>query len=188
MRTRANGISSRTTISPRAFKVNGASTTLAVGHTSTSAYTFSPQYSGDNPTLSFVGGKTVAFNLAGVSGHPFKIQDGEGVDYNDGLLHVADDGTVTEGVNAQEKDSGILLWRIPEALTGIYKYVCAFHGSMTGDIEIVRIKNEVERTQPLGTLSWVLAGNETFTPNSKYVVADGSFCHGGEPIPQPEES
>ena len=129
------------TVSIENVRVNDATTTLAVGHSGTSGYTFSPQYTGENPTLSIVSGMTVAFNLAGISSHPFKIQDENGVDIEDGLLHVATDDTVSEGLDAQGKNSGILFWRVPEILAGIYAYQCASHPAMKGSIDVFRLVN-----------------------------------------------
>jgi len=111
-----------------------AITRLDVTNSGSSAYLFT-QYTGNNPTLYALSGTTIAFKLL-ASGHPFKIQTGAGVDYNDGLVHVATDGTVTTGALAQAKSSGTLYWRIPAGTTGSYKYQCTIHGGMQGTITV----------------------------------------------------
>lgn len=111
-----------------------AITRLDVTNNSAIAYLFS-QYTGDNPTLYALSGTTIAFKLL-ASGHPFKIQTGAGTDYNEGLIHVTTDGTVTTGASAQGKSSGTLYWRIPAGTTGSYKYQCTLHGVMQGAITV----------------------------------------------------
>lgn len=127
------------------FKVNDAATTFSVANNSSSAYTFSPQYAGDNnPRLNIVSGATIAFNFERLSPeHPFHIRNASGLDYNEGLLHVANDGTVSLGQDAQGKVSGILFWRVPAAIRGTYRYQCSSHAAMVGDIEVFRTMDNV---------------------------------------------
>lgn len=114
-----------------------AITALDVTASGTSAYLFNNQYSGSNPTIYAISGTTIAFNLTNVGGtHPFLIQTGAGSNYNTGLIHVATNGTVSTGSNAQGQTSGTLYWQIPAATTGNYKYQCGNHGSMQGTITI----------------------------------------------------
>lgn len=56
-------------------------------------------------------------------------------------MHVATDGTVTTGSNAQGKSSGVLYWRIQESLSSPpnYRYQCTSHASMVGPITIKRL-------------------------------------------------
>jgi plastocyanin len=112
-----------------------AITMLAVDNSGTSAYTFD-QYSGGNPSLYAINGTTIAFNLTGATGHPFLIQDGTGTNYDTGLVHVASDGTVSTGADAQGKDSGTLYWKIPADISGSYRYQCSLHPSMVGTIVV----------------------------------------------------
>ena len=109
-------------------------TNLAVNHTGATAYTFD-QYPGSNPSLYAVAGTTLAFDLT-TSGHPFQIQDSGGVDYNTGLYHVTTTGVVSTGLSAQGKTSGTLYWKIPADIYGNYKYQCANHPVMVGNIVI----------------------------------------------------
>ena len=109
-------------------------TNLAVNHTGATAYTFD-QYPGSNPDLYAIAGTTLAFDLT-TSGHPFQIQDGSGIDYNTGLYHVTTAGVVSTGLAAQGKTSGTLYWKIPGNISGNYKYQCANHPVMVGNIVI----------------------------------------------------
>ena len=111
-----------------------AITMLDVTNSGTSAYIFS-QYGLNNPTIYAINRTTIAFNL-NVTGHPFLIQTGVGINYNTGLIHVATDGTVSTGAAAQGKTSGTLYWRIPDAISGGYRYQCSVHAAMVGSITI----------------------------------------------------
>lgn len=112
-----------------------AITALDVTNSGSTAYLFNNQYSGNNPTIYAISGTTIAFNL-NVGGHPFLIQTGAGSNYNTGLIHVATNGTVSTGTNAQGQTTGTLYWQIPAGTTGSYKYQCSFHPAMVGTITI----------------------------------------------------
>jgi hypothetical protein len=111
-----------------------AITSLTVTNVGASAYLFD-QYTGNNPTIYAINGTTIAFKLNAPS-HPFLIQNGAGVNYNTGLVHVTTTGTVTTGAAAQGKDSGTLYWKIPSTISGGYRYQCGSHGAMVGSITI----------------------------------------------------
>lgn len=112
-----------------------------VDNSGTTAYTFNSHYSGNNPTIIVLSGTTVAFDLTAINGHPFEIQDGTSSPYNTGLVHVATDGTVSTGASAQGKDSGTLYWRIPESISGGYRYQCQNHVAMVGAITVKRLSS-----------------------------------------------
>ncbi len=112
-----------------------AITALDVTNSGSLAYLFNNQYSGNNPTIYAISGTTIAFNL-NVTGHPFLIQTSGGSNYNTGLVHVATNGTVSTGTNAQGQVTGTLYWQIPAATTGSYRYQCSLHGAMVGTITI----------------------------------------------------
>ena len=116
-----------------------AITTYRVDNIGTSGYTFAPHYTGSNPNVYVISGLTVAFDLSAIPGHPFEIQDSLGNAYNEGLVHVATDGTVSVGSSAQGKTSGVLYWRVPESIFGTYRYQCRVHAQMVGAINIKRI-------------------------------------------------
>lgn len=111
---------------------------LRVDNTGTSAYTFS-HYSGNNPTIYALAGTTIAFDLDAIPGHPFEIQDALGNPYNTGLVHVTSDGTVSTGASAQGKSNGTLYWRVPEGISGGYRYQCQSHAPMVGAITVKRL-------------------------------------------------
>jgi hypothetical protein len=108
---------------------------LDVTNNGSTAYLFNSHYSGNNPTIYSLNRTTIAFNL-NVTGHPFLIQNPSGINYNTGLIHVATDGTVSTGAAAQGKTSGTLYWRIPEDISGGYRYQCSVHAAMVGSITI----------------------------------------------------
>jgi plastocyanin len=112
-----------------------AITMLTVTNQGASSYRFDQYGTTDNPTVYAINGTTIAFNL-NVSGHPFLIQTGAGVNYNTGLVHVTTNGTVTTGSNAQGKTSGTLYWKIPDTVSGGYRYQCSLHGAMVGSISV----------------------------------------------------
>jgi plastocyanin len=91
------------------------------------------QYSGAHPTIYAISGTTIAFNL-NVNGHPFLIQNSSGVNYDTGLVHVLWDGTVSVGAAAQGKVFGTLYWKVPFGISGTYRYQCAVHPAMQGNI------------------------------------------------------
>tara|TARA_B110000503_G_scaffold26792_1_gene42344 strand:- start:1135 stop:3684 length:2550 start_codon:yes stop_codon:yes gene_type:complete len=112
-----------------------AITQLRVTNSGSSAYLMNNHYSGNNPTVYAISGTTIAFDIQ-AGGHPFQIQTASNVAYNTGLIHVSTTGTITTGVSAQGKDSGILYWQIPINTTGNYEYQCTLHGGMVGTIVI----------------------------------------------------
>lgn len=111
-----------------------AITMLTVTNNGATGYRFD-QYTGDNPTIYALNGATIAFNL-NVTGHPFEIQTPAGAPYNSGLIHVATDGTVSTGSNAQGKTTGTLYFKIPSTISGGYRYQCTVHAGMVGSLTI----------------------------------------------------
>ena len=115
-----------------------AITVLNVTANGISAYRFDQYGTTDDPTIYAINATTIAFNLAGATSHPFLIQDNTGTNYNTGLVHVTTAGVVTTGSSAQGKDSGTLYWKIPDSISGNYRYQCGSHAGMVG---IITIKN-----------------------------------------------
>jgi hypothetical protein len=113
-----------------------AITRLNVTANGTAAYRFDQYGTTDDPTIYAINATTIAFSLMGASGHPFLIQDNTGTNYNTGLVHVGTDGTVSTGASAQGKSSGTLYWKIPDSISGNYRYQCASHAAMVGTIVI----------------------------------------------------
>jgi plastocyanin len=85
-------------------------------------------------------GTTISFNL-NVTGHPFEIQDAVGNPYNTGLTHVATNGTVSTGSNAQGQTSGTLYWDIQRTVAGTFRYQCQSHAAMVGQIVVKDLAN-----------------------------------------------
>jgi plastocyanin len=112
---------------------------LRVDNSGTSSYNFLSHYSGENPTIYVLAGTTIAFDLDGIPGHPFEIQNPQGDPYNVGLVHVSTNGIVSTGAAAQGKSSGTLYWRIPESISGGYRYQCQSHAPMVGAITVKRL-------------------------------------------------
>ena len=135
-----SGLSDVTTASISIDKIyEPAIAMLRADNAGTSAYTFDSHYSGNNPTIYALAGTTIAFDLDNIVGHPFEIQDPTSAPYNTGLVHVTSSGTVTTGSNAQGKSSGTLYWRVPESISGTYRYQCQLHAPMVGAIVIKRL-------------------------------------------------
>jgi len=113
-----------------------AITRLNVSNVGASAYRFD-QYGDDvdNPLIYALNGTTIAFKL-NITGHPFLIQNAAGNNLSSGLVHVSESGTVSLNSNAQGKDSGTLYWKIPNSISGGYRYQCGVHAAMVGSITI----------------------------------------------------
>ena len=112
-----------------------------VDNVGATAYTFNPLYSGNNPTIYVISGMQISFKL-NVGGHPFEIQDGTLTPLTTNIKHVAEDGTVTVGTNANgQHDGGTLIWSIPENVSGTYAYECTLHPAMVGAIVIKRLSS-----------------------------------------------
>jgi hypothetical protein len=112
-----------------------AITMLTVTNNGASAYRFDQYGTTDDPTIVALNATTIAFNL-NVTGHPFLIQNNAGVNYDTGLVHVSTAGVVTTGSAAQGQTSGTLYWKIPDSISGPYRYQCSAHAAMIGTITI----------------------------------------------------
>jgi len=114
-----------------------AVTRLTVTNGGASAYLID-QYSGNNPSIYVSGGETIAFQLNGISGHPFMIRvSSGGSNYDTGLTHVANNGTVSTGSSAQGQVAGTLYWKVPFDIVGsTYVYQCSNHAGMVGNIVV----------------------------------------------------
>jgi plastocyanin len=133
--TAFTGLSDRSDLTIDQFYLP-AITKLNVTANGATAYRFDQYGTTDDPTIYAINATTIAFNLTGASGHPFLIQDGTGTNYNTGLVHVTTAGVVTTGSSAQGKTSGTLYWKIPDSISGNYRYQCGSHASMVGTITI----------------------------------------------------
>lgn len=112
-----------------------AITMLNVTNVGATSYRFDQYGTVDNPTIYAINGTTIAFNL-NVTGHPFLIQNGAGVNFNSGLIHVSTSGVISTGSSAQGRTSGTLYWKIPDTVSGGYRYQCSLHGVMVGSLVV----------------------------------------------------
>lgn len=114
--------------------------TLRAGAIGFTAYTWNSHYSGSNPTIYAISGTTIAFDMNGAPGHPILIQDGTGTDLTSGVFHVTPQGVITQqGQAGYDADRGTVFWRIPESLSGTYRYQCEPHAPMVGQIIVKRL-------------------------------------------------
>ena len=111
-------------------------TMLIVTADSNNGYKFSQYGNTEDPTIYALAGATIAFKINSGSNHPFQIETSGGSAYDNGLVHVALDGTETTGSDAQAKTSGTLYWQVPANISGNYQYQCTVHGSMQGTIVV----------------------------------------------------
>jgi hypothetical protein len=132
--TTFTGLSDRADLTVDQFYLQ-AITRLNVTNNGATAYRFDQYGTTDDPNIYAINGTTIAFNLQ-ATGHPFLIQTNTGTNYDTGLIHVTTAGVVSTGSSAQGKDSGTLYWKIPDSISGNYRYQCGAHASMVGTITI----------------------------------------------------
>jgi len=129
----SNWVDSTRTIDEIAYP---AITTLVVTADSSNGYKFDQYGVTEDPTIYALAGATIAFKLSNLSSHPFQIETGGGSQYNNGLVHVALDGTESTGSDAQGQTSGTLYWKLPANISGNYAYKCTVHSAMAGTIVV----------------------------------------------------
>ena len=118
-----------------------AITTLVVTADSSNGYKFDQYGNTEDPVIYALNGTTIAFDLnsSSLGSHPFQIETSGGNAYDQGLVHVDTDGTVSTGSDAQGKTSGTLYWKIPANISGNYAYQCTVHSAMRGTITIKQL-------------------------------------------------
>jgi len=143
-------------------------TTFTVRNAGAGAYLFD-QYSGNNPDIYLHPGQTVSFNI-NASGHPFLIrQSAGGALYNVGLTHVSTTGVVTTEGNAQGKQTGTLIWKVPFSLVNsTYVYQCQVHSGMVGNLVI---QNTV-------TSAYGVANSASIYANGAFTAANSAASDG----------
>jgi hypothetical protein len=105
--------------------VEGAgSGTYTVTNSGSSAYTIN---SSSNPTLTLQRGGTYTFNVS-ASGHPFWIKTAQ----TTGIGSAYNTGVTNNGA-----ESGTITFTVPNNAPSTLYYICQFHSSMTGVINIV---------------------------------------------------
>ena len=113
-----------------------AMTTLVVTADSSNGYKFDQYGNTEDPTIYAISGTTLAFKINSGTNHPFRIETNGGSQYNNGLVHVDIDGSVSTGSSANAKTRGTLYWKIPANISGNYAYQCTVHSAMRGTIVI----------------------------------------------------
>ena len=113
-----------------------AMTTLVVTADSSNGYKFDQYGNTEDPTIYAISGTTLAFKINSGTNHPFRIETSGGSQYNNGLVHVDIDGSVSTGSSANAKTRGTLYWKIPANISGNYAYQCTVHSAMRGTIVI----------------------------------------------------
>ena len=113
-----------------------AITTLVVSADSNNGYKMDQYGNTEDPTIYAISGTTIAFKINSGSNHPFQIETSGGTAYNNGLVHIGLDGSVSTGSQAQGKTSGTLYWKVPANISGNYAYQCTVHSSMRGTIVV----------------------------------------------------
>ena len=177
-----------------------AVTRLTVTNSGASAYLID-QYSGNNPSIYVSGGETLAFHLNNVTGHPFMIRvSSGGANYDTGLTHVSNTGTVLTESSAQGQVTGTLYWKVPFDIVGsTYVYQCSIHGGMVGNIVIQQPVSFVAANTTLAfnqaNAAFSQANNESGvnntqnnsitvalnTSNASFTVANAAFLQANTP-------
>lgn len=152
------------------------STAFSVVNNGASAYTINGS---DNPTLSLMRGQKYVFNV-NASGHPFHIQTVDGA-YSSGNVY-------STGITGDGAQTTALVFQVPLDAPDTLYYVCEFHSSMQGQINIADLDDKVNNKQAIsaktGAYTLVAADNQgLITCNGTFTVTvpSGTFT-GGERI------
>lgn len=98
-------------------------------------------YVGGNPNIFVFAGQTLAFNLVGMTSHPFSIQNTTGSNLLSGLTHVSTNGVIDSTANVQGQTSGRLFFTPSFADVGnVYSYRSLTNANVRGNIIIVHPK------------------------------------------------
>jgi hypothetical protein len=151
-----------------------AATRLNVSYSSTTAYLFD-QYIGNNPTLHFLPGQTIAFDLNYIDLNPFMIRiSAGGINVSSRLVHISPTGVVSFNDEAQGKTSGVLYWKVPNDLMNEqYVYQNANHPStMVGTI---KLEPNASVVQNIANASYSKTNTYSEVANSASLYANGAF-------------
>ena len=105
----------------------GSSLTYAVTALGSTNYSFSGSASGSDPTLNVTEGDVLTFNVS-VGGHPFWIKTAASTGTGSGVTT----GTIT----GNGSETGAVVWNTAGVTPGTYYYICQYHGSMVGTINV----------------------------------------------------
>jgi plastocyanin len=121
----------------------GKTITATVVNSGASAYSFSGNISGSNPTFTVIKGDKVVLNV-NASGHPFWIKT------------AADTGigsSVTTGITNNGTQSGTITWYTAGISTGTYYYICQNHSDMKGIINILNLTSVINIETSIGGIN-----------------------------------
>ncbi len=135
---------------------------------------------GDNtdPTLTLERGMTYVFNLAGASGHPFRIS----------ASNVWLGAAFNTGVTNQDANGTSLTFKVPMDAPNTLYYMCTFHSGMLGTLNIVSSLSSgsaAGNTPYWNGTAWITNSSNIFnndanvgigttTPSQKLAVFNGS--------------
>ena len=106
---------------------NAASYSYTVTNSGASSYTFSGSVTGSNPTLNVKQGDTLTFAVS-APGHPFWIKTAQ--------VTGTGSGVTTGTISNNGIESGTVTWNTSGVTAGTYYYICQFHSSMVGVINV----------------------------------------------------
>lgn len=117
----------------------------------------------DNPDITAFAGTTIRLDL-NVTGDAIRIQDLSGTDYNEGLVHIDNQGNILTGISAQGKSSGSLYWIIPPDAAGSYRYQSEVRSTMRGNLKVKGAGSEpvISTSTDSSTLQLDLASSNVF--------------------------
>ena len=128
-----------------------------------------------NPTLKLTPGVTYRFDL-NLGTHPIVITSAQVTSnfssnyYNDGLSHVADNGTTSTGAAAQGKTSGKLFFKVPHDAPDQVYYICTNHpAAMAGILKTSALPATVQQEIDAIELGAGLETNGTYNADSTTV-------------------
>jgi plastocyanin len=154
-------------------------TTFSVVNAGSGAYLFD-QYPGNNPDIFLHPGQTVSFNI-NAPGHPFLIRESAGGTlFNVGLTHVSTTGVVSTEADAQGKQTGTLIWKVPASLVNsTYVYQCQVHAGMVGNLiiqnTVTSVSGVANNALDTATGAFITANNAFDTANGAFITANNAF-------------
>jgi hypothetical protein len=126
----------------------------------------------DNPTFDLVKGNTYTF-IINASGHPFWIQSASGAYSPENIYSI---GTTNLGT-----DNGTITWTIPLNAPSTLYYVCQFHSSMQGTINLIDPGNLYfthERTINAASVTFIPLSSQQSIINSASAAAVTALVDG----------
>jgi len=105
--------------------------TYNVVNSGSGAYVFTGSATGNNPVITAPVGSTLTFNI-NASGHPFWVKTTNTTGAND---------AITANITGNGSQTGQIIWNTTGLTPGPYYYVCQFHTTMNGVIDILPLSS-----------------------------------------------